>query len=61
VALAILLLMGVWVSALTQPAALGMAVLMAGAVSMHLKVQDPPLKSLPAATLLLLCLIVAFA
>jgi hypothetical protein len=38
-----------------------MAVLMAGAVSMHLKVQDPPLKSLPAATLLLLCLIVAFA
>ena len=59
--LATLLIVGVWVPALTFPAAIGMAVLMLGAVVMHVKVKDPVKKALPALTLLLLCLIVATA
>jgi uncharacterized membrane protein YphA (DoxX/SURF4 family) len=56
---AALLIAGVWAPALTQPAAIGMAVLMLGAVSMHVKVKDPVKKSLPALTMLVLSLIVA--
>ena len=59
--IAALLLVGIWVPELTQPAAIGMAVLMAGAVGMHLKVKDPPLRSLPALCMLALSLFVAFA
>jgi len=58
---AVLLLAGIWYPAVTRPAALGMAVLMIGAIAMHLKVQDPAKKSLPAATMLVLSLIVVFA
>jgi len=58
---AALLIAGVWVPNLTQPASLGLAVLMLGAVVMHFKVKDPLKKSLPAFTMLLFCLIVAFA
>ena len=58
---AVLLILGVWFPSLTRPAAMGMAVLMLGAVSMHLKVKDPLKKSLPAFTLLVLCILVAFA
>jgi uncharacterized membrane protein YphA (DoxX/SURF4 family) len=57
---AALLIAGVWAPALTQPAAIGMAVLMLGAVSMHVRVKDPVKKSLPAFTMLVLSLIVAF-
>ncbi|MEO8501922.1 MAG: DoxX family protein [Vicinamibacteria bacterium] len=56
---AALLILGVWLPSLTRPAAMGMAVLMLGAVSMHLKVKDPLKKSLPAFTLLVLCIVVA--
>ena len=45
---AALLIMGVWLPAATKPAAIGMSVLMLGAVSMHLKVKDPLKKSMPA-------------
>ena len=58
---AVLLILGVWLPSLTRPAAMGMAVLMLGAVSMHLKVMDPLKKSLPAFTLLVLCMVVALA
>ncbi len=61
ITLAIALLVGVFLPALTKPAAIGMAVLMLGAVSMHIKVKDPLKKSLPAFTMLLLSLIVALA
>ena len=61
VALAITLIAGVIFPGLTKPAAIGMAVLMLGAVSMHIKVKDPLKKTLPALTMLLLCLIVAVA
>lgn len=57
--LAVALIAGVWFAPLTRPAAAGMAVLMLGAVAMHLKVRDPLLKSLPAFSLLVLAVIVA--
>lgn len=50
--LAIGLIAGVWYPELTNPAAIGMATLMLGAVAMHLKVRDPLMKALPAFTLL---------
>jgi hypothetical protein len=59
--LAVLLIAGIWFPVVTQPAAIGMAVLMLGAVAMHVKVGDPPKKSLPAFTMLVLSLVVAFA
>ena len=42
------LLAGLWLPALVTPAAGLVAALMLGALAMHFKVQDPPLKSLPA-------------
>ncbi len=55
---ALLLLAGIWLPAVTTPAAGGVALLMAGAVAMHLKIGDPLKKLLPAATLLVLSLLV---
>ena len=57
----LMLIAGLWYPALQQPAAIGLAVLMLGAVSMHVKVGDPLKKSLPSLTLLVLSLVVAFA
>ncbi|MGD8439253.1 MAG: DoxX family protein [Holophagae bacterium] len=54
------LVAGIWVPVLVRPAAIGLAVLMLGALAMHVKVNDPVKKSVPAATMLVLCLIVAF-
>jgi len=59
ISLAICLLIGIWVPTLATLAAIGMAVLMLGAVSMHVKVGDPLKKALPAGTMLLLSLVVA--
>ena len=59
--LATLLLAGKWFSPVTKPAAAGMALLMLGAVSRHVKVKDPLKKALPALGMLVLCLIVAVA
>lgn len=56
---ATMLIVGVWVPTLTKPAAVGMAVLMLGAVSMHIKVKDPVKKTLPAFSLFVLSLVVA--
>ena len=56
---AMLLILGVWLPSVTKPAAIGMAILMLGAVAMHIKVKDALKKSLPALSVLLLCLIVA--
>lgn len=53
-----LLLLSIWRAVLTRPAAIGIAVLMLGAVSMHLKVRDPIKKTLPAQTLLALSCVV---
>lgn len=61
IAFASMLILGVWFPFLTKPAAIGMAILMLGAVLMHLKVKDPLKKSLPASSLLLLCLVVVIS
>ncbi len=56
---AVMLIIGVWVSGLTVPAASGLAVLMAGAVGMHIRIGDPLEKTTPALIVLALCLFVA--
>ena len=58
VAAAICLLTGLLVPVLVFPAAAVVVGLMLGAVAMHIKVQDPPRKSLPALTVLLLSLFI---
>jgi hypothetical protein len=58
---ATLLLVGLWYAPVVRPAAIGMLILMIGAISMHVKVGDPAKRSLPAFTMLVLSAIVAFA
>lgn len=59
VSLAVALLVAIWVDSLARPAAIGMAVMMLGALAMHVRVGDPPKKALPAASVLVLSSIVA--
>jgi hypothetical protein len=54
---ALTLLLGIWFPPLVLPAAAMITVLMLGAVSMHAKVKDPIRKTLPAAAMLLMSLI----
>lgn len=49
---ALVLIAGIWIALPVRAAALVVAVLMVGALVMHLRVGDPPLKSLPAALML---------
>jgi hypothetical protein len=56
---ATLLIVGVWYPPVTRPAAVGLGILMAGAVVMHFKVKDPVQRSLPALTMLVLCVAIA--
>jgi uncharacterized membrane protein HdeD (DUF308 family) len=58
---AILLILGVWLSSFTVPAAIGIAILMAGAVLMHAKVRDPVRKAIPSAVMLVCALVLALA
>lgn len=58
---AVLLIAGIWFPQLTKPAAAGLGLLMLGAVFMHFKVKDPPKKSLPAFTMLVLCSLVVLS
>ncbi len=51
---AVLLILGIWVPAVVLPAAGTVAALMVGALSMHAKVKDPWIKSLPALLMLLM-------
>lgn len=46
--LAILLLVGIWVEGLVRPSAVSLALLMAGAISMHMRAGDHLKKSAPA-------------
>lgn len=57
---AVLLLLGFLLPVLILPGALLIAVLMLGAVIMHFKVSDPPVRFVPAALMLLMSLVVAF-
>lgn len=59
---AVLLAVSIWLSSLTVPAATVMAVLMLGAIAMHIKIGDPLRRSFPAFCFLVLSLIlIAFA
>ena len=58
--LAALLIAGIFVPVLIKPAAIGMAVLMLGAIAMHIKVQDSLVKSFPAFGFLVLSLLIIF-
>ncbi|MEM6892044.1 MAG: DoxX family protein [Bacteroidota bacterium] len=51
---ATLLVISIWVPQLTSAAAGVMAILMAGAIAMHIKVKDPLQKSFPAFSFLVL-------
>ncbi len=57
---AILLIAGIWYPGLVSMAAVGLGMLLAGSISMHLKVSDPLIKSFPAALFLLMCFIIAY-
>lgn len=54
VASGVFLIVGIWVPEVVRPAAGTVAVLMVGALAMHAKVKDPPIKSLPALLMLLM-------
>jgi len=58
--LASLLIAGIFVPVLIKPAAIGMAVLMLGAITMHIKVKDSLIKSFPAFGFLVLSFILIF-
>jgi uncharacterized membrane protein YphA (DoxX/SURF4 family) len=51
----VLLIAGIWIPGLVRPAAAVVALLMVGALAMHAKVKDPLQKSLPALSVLLMC------
>lgn len=56
---ALLLLAGLFIPTLVRPAAVGMALFMAGAILNHVRVADPIRKSLPAGALLALAVMAA--
>ena len=55
---ALALIAGVWWPSLVFPAALLIAILMVGALAMHVKIHDPARKSLPALALLVICVVI---
>ncbi len=57
---AVCLIAGVWWPPLVFPAALLSALLMVGALAMHIKIHDPVQKSLPAVLLLLISVGICF-
>lgn len=59
IGLAAALLAGIWIPALVQPAALVLALLMLGAVGVHLKVKDPFKAGVPALTMLIMAVAIA--
>ena len=59
VSLALLLIAGLWAAELVRPAAL--ALLMVGAIAMHIRAGDRPKKALPASTILVLSVLAAVA
>jgi len=54
---ATLLAASIWIPILTLPAAIVMALLMLGAIGMHLKIKDPMKRSFPAFSFLVLSLV----
>lgn len=60
VSLSIILLVSIWVVGLEDYAALGLMILLAGSIVMHLKVRDPLYKSFPAFLFLVFCGLIYF-
>ncbi|MGJ8738229.1 DoxX family protein [Zobellia laminariae] len=54
------LLAAIWYPSFREPSALGLAALLLGSITMHLKIKDPIKKSLPAFIFLTMCLYIAF-
>jgi len=52
VGIAIALILGIWMPTLVSPAASVLVILMLGAIAMHMKVNDPIKKSVPAICML---------
>ncbi|WP_405351846.1 DoxX family protein [Nonlabens sp. Asnod3-H03] len=59
VTLSLLLIASIWYSNLENMAAIGLALLLSGSISMHIRIKDPMFKSIPAAIFLAMCLIIA--
>ena len=59
VLLALALLAGIWIPEIVRPSAMCMAVLMLGAVAMHIKVRDTIHKTSPALCVLTLSVLIA--
>ena len=55
---AIGLLASIQYPVLMQPSAIGLGVLLAGSVIMHIKIKDPLYKSIPATAFLLACVLI---
>lgn len=60
VVLALMLIASIWLPVLQFPAAIGLAIMLAGSVAMHFKIGDPLFKSFPAALFLAMCLVIAY-
>jgi len=60
VILALGLITAIWYPELRMPSALGLAILLLGSITMHLKINDPLKKSFPAFLFLVMCLYIAF-
>ena len=58
VLLATALLLSIWYPEWAIPSAIGMAILMLGAIAMHFKANDPGIRSFPALTLLIGCILI---
>jgi len=56
----VLMIIGIWFNLVALIAGVGLAVLMGGAVSMHIKVKDPLYKAIPSFSFFLMCLLVAW-
>lgn len=55
-----MMIIGIWIPPVAVIAGAGLAVLMAGAVAMHVKVKDPLYKALPSSAFLVLSALVAY-
>lgn len=58
--IAALLIIGLWIPAVVVPAAAVLAVLMIGAVSMHIKVRDAFIRTVPALAMLVVAIAVVY-
>ena len=61
IALATLLVVGIWYSSLVLVPAILMGLLMIGAQYFHFKVRNPFIKHLPSLILLILCTVIAYS